>query len=87
MPVAAAEPNDKTKPASMSAPRTTKPYSNGLVDHVIGSSRVGTPYTRSGISTYCTPTSAGSSTSVGLAGSANLKWAVSPVIWPATSSR
>ena len=44
-------------------------------------------HTRSGISTYCTPGSPGSRTSVGLAGSANLKCAVSPVIWPATSSR
>ncbi len=44
-------------------------------------------YTLSGISTYWTPGSPGSSTSVGLAGSANLKLAFSPVIWPATSIR
>ena len=36
--------------------------------------------TRSGINTYWTPGSPGSSTRVGLAGSANLKAAVSPVI-------
>ncbi len=49
--------------------------------------RSGGFYTLSGISTYWTPGSPGSSTRVGLAGSANMKVAFSPVIWPATSSR
>jgi len=43
--------------------------------------------TLNGISTYFTPASVGSSTRVGLAGSAKRNSAISPLIWPATSSR
>ncbi len=41
------------------------------------------PYTRSGISTYFTPGSVGSTTRVGEAGSAKRNSAIGPPIWPA----
>ena len=62
---------------------------------MMGSGRAGwsVPYARSGITTYCTPASVGSSTRVGSSTVPPPEWsakrnsAVSPPIWSVTSSR